>query len=154
MRATIAIRACLGLVASADGAGLAYVLVDQEPGPAWLSAGGERRTAIVSRALMAGLRLATPSDDTVYPAPGCRASYRGGVFAVTSVRLGGALVDPMALDAPPGWVRAARENEGIGVMVGDDIVHLRQRPGDKNFEFLTPAAERGALALGTVPFSG
>ncbi|MFF1733738.1 hypothetical protein [Streptomyces sp. NPDC058247] len=157
MTQTIPIRAALGWAEDASGWEIAYALVDQKSTrPAWLSAGGERNTAIVSRALAAGLHLATLGGNTCRRASDCQASYRQGVFSVTSTRLGGALVDPMPLDVPPGWVRAAKKTGVVSVIVGDDIVELQpEGPGaSEAFEFLTPAAARGALAMGSVPFSG
>ncbi|MFJ2406628.1 hypothetical protein ACIOUE_35615 [Streptomyces xanthochromogenes] len=151
---TIPIRAVLGRAVGGNGLDMAYVLVDQAPAlPAWLSPGGEQRTALVSRALAAGLHLAMLGGTPIRQVPECWASYQRGIFSVASMRLGGTLVDATPLDAPAGWERAARKAGKIAVIVGDDIVNLGPRPGDTNFEFLTPAAKRGALAMGGVPFT-
>ncbi|MET9931733.1 MULTISPECIES: hypothetical protein [unclassified Streptomyces] len=153
---TLSIRATLGRATDGTDGGfdMAYVLIDQDKfrQPAWLSPGREVRTEVVSRALASGLRLAGLSVNSFQDAPGCRASYRHDVFTIASIPLGGALVDPMRLDAPEGWEAAARKAGKIAVFVGDDIVHLPHREDGAPFSFLTPAAARGALALGAVPF--
>jgi hypothetical protein len=153
---TLPIRATLGRATDGTDGGfdMAYVLMDQECSqPAWLSPGREARTEVVSRALASGLRLAGLSTNALQEAPGCRASYRRGVFTIASIPLGGALVDPMRLEAPEGWEAAARKAGKIAVFVGDDIVHLEHRDAGGPFSFLTPAATRGALAVGAVPFA-
>lgn len=72
---------------------------------------------------------------------------------IASIPLGGALADPLRLEAPEVWEAAARKAGKIAVFVGDDIVHLQFRDGGGPFSFLTPAAARGALAMGAVPFA-
>ncbi|MEU0938981.1 hypothetical protein [Embleya sp. NPDC005971] len=132
---------------------LPYLLVedwDKRP----LSAEATDPTSLlVSSALRGGLHLTAPSGD-IEAAPAWQARYRDATLTVTTPALpDGPFLNPMPLTMPDGWCEAARAAGSVVLFVGDDLGLASYDDDPDVSKRVMPAAARGALAAGSIPYT-